>query len=202
MRPMERTEKTSFFKDFLNMPVLDRNGEKVGKVIDLAVRMGETFPRVSSVIVEVSCRTPPFGWAHFHTVIPWRNVKEFNGKEMILSIETQNIKIGILRKNELLLQKCVMDQQIVDNQGRKLVRVNDIRLKEVDGKLRLAGVETGMWGFFSRLGGKKLEGLARFFNVKIMENIIMWELVEKFDSEMKRIKLGISREMMRDMYNL
>jgi hypothetical protein len=35
-----------------------------------------------------------------------------------------------------------------------------------------------------------------------MENIIMWDLVEQFDSEMKRIKLSISQEMLKDLINI
>ena len=49
---------------------------------------------------------------------------------------------------------------------------------------------------------KRLERVANQLNVKIMENIIMWDLVEQFDNEMKRIKLSISQEMLKDLINL
>jgi hypothetical protein len=60
-----------------------------------------------------------------------------------------------------------------------------------------------MKGLLARLGGgKRLEQVTSAFRLKVMENIIMWDLVEKFDSEMKRIKLGISQDMLKDLFNL
>ena len=65
------------------------------------------------------------------------------------------------------------------------------------------GVETGIKGLLYRLGaGRRLVRVANLLNVKIMENIIMWDLVEQFDNEMKRIKLSISQEMLKDLINL
>jgi magnesium transporter len=196
-------ETTSFSQDYVGMPVVDRAEERVGKILDLAVKMGEPFPPVTSLAVEVSVRTGSFGWAKFPAIIPWIQVEEFDENLVKLSILPESIRLGALKKNELLLGKSVMDQQVVDSEGRKLLRVNEVKLREVDGRLRLAGVEVGMKGLIGRLGGgKRLEHVASAFRLKVMENIIMWDLVEKFDSEMKRIKLGISQDMLKDLYNL
>jgi len=196
-------ETTSFSQDYLGMPVVDREGQRVGKILDLAVKMGEPFPPVSSLVVEVSVRAGSFGWAKFPAIIPWTQVEEFDENLVKLSILPEGVRLGALKKNELLLGKSVMDQQVVDNQGRKLLRVNDVKLHELDGRLRLAGVEAGMKGLLFRLGGgKRLEQMSRLFKLKVMESIIMWDLVEKFDSEMKRIRLGISQDMLKDLYNL
>jgi hypothetical protein len=60
-----------------------------------------------------------------------------------------------------------------------------------------------MLGLLTRLGPmRRMPALARFFRIKIMQNIIMWDIVDEFDREMNRIKLGISQEMVRDLYNL
>lgn len=196
-------ETTSFSQDYVGMPVADKKSERVGKILDLAVKMGEPFPPVSSLAVEVSVRTGAFGWAKFPAIIPWSQVEEFDETVVKLSVLPESIRLGELKKNELLLGKSVMDQQVVDSEGRKLLRVNEIKLREVDGRLRLAGVEVGMKGLLARLGGgRRLDQVSGAFRLKIMENIIMWDLVEKFDSEMKRIKLGISQDMLKDLYNL
>ncbi len=196
-------ETTSLSQDYIGMPVVDKKGERVGKILDLAVKMGETYPPVSSLAVEVSVRRGEFGWAKFPAIIPWTQVEEFDEKVVKLSILPESIRLGELKRNELLLGRDVMDQQVVDSEGRKLLRVNEVKLREVDGRLRLAGVEVGMKGLLARLGGgKQLDLVAHAFRLKIMENIIMWDLVETFEREMKRIKLGISQDMLKDLYNL
>ena len=196
-------QSTSFTKDFLDLWVSDKEGIKIGRVSDLAITMGEEFPNVSSLVVAVKLRISLFGSAKFEAVIPWRQVKSLDEDGIALGIAFSEVKTGKLNQRELLLKKNVMDQQIVDNEGRKILRVNDVKLKAFNEHLRLVGVETGIKGLLYRLGaGRRLVRVANLLNVKIMENIIMWDLVEQFDNEMKRIKLSISQEMLKDLINL
>ncbi|MBI4727111.1 hypothetical protein HY768_07805 [candidate division TA06 bacterium] len=196
-------QATSFTKDFLDLWVSDKEGIKIGRVSDLAIKMGEEFPTVSSVVVAVKLRISLFGYAKFEAVVPWRQVKSLNEKGIALRIAYSEVKTGKLEQGELLLKTNVMDQQIVDNEGRKILRVNDVKLKCFSEHLRLVGVEVGIKGLLYRLGaGRRLERLANQLNVKIIENIIMWDLVEQFDNEMKRIKLSISQEILKDLINL
>jgi magnesium transporter len=196
-------QSTSFTKDYLGLKVLDKSGETIGQVADLAIRMGEEFPTVSAIITAVSVRVSLFGKAKFEAVIPWRTVKKCGEDGIALRIEFSELKTGKLGQDELLLKKHVMDQQIVDNEGRKILRVNDVKLRTMHEHIRLVGVEAGIKGLLYRLGaGRRLERVANLLNVKIMENIIMWDLVEQFDSEMKRIKLSISQEMLKDLINI
>jgi sporulation protein YlmC with PRC-barrel domain len=194
---------TSFTKDYLGLPVIDKDGVKVGKVADLAVKMGEEFPGVSSVAVLVKIRVSLLGSARFEAIIPWKAVKAVDDDRIVLKIAYSEIKPGKLEKSELLFNRHVMDQQIVDNEGRRLLRVNDVKLRAVGDALVLVGVEVGIKGLLYRLGaGRRLERVARMMNLKIMENIIMWDLVEQFDDQMKQIKLSVSQEMLKDLMNL
>jgi magnesium transporter len=194
---------TSFTKDYYGLRVIDQDGEKIGSIADMAITMGEEFPKVSSVVVSVKVKLSLLGSAKFEAIVPWRAVKYCDDREMRLRTAYSALKPGKLEKDELLFQKRIMDQQIVDNEGRKLLRVNDVRLKAMGEHLRLVGVEVGIQGLLYRLGaGKRLERVAKMLNVKIMENIILWDLVEQFDNEMNRIKLGISQEMLKDVMNL
>jgi magnesium transporter len=196
-------QATSFAKDYLKLHVRDMYGEHIGTISDLAIKMGEEFPSVTSIVVSVKVRVSLLGRARFEAIIPWRFIKKCDEEAITLKIGFSEVKPGKLDKGELLLGKHVMDQQIVDHEGRKLLRVNDVKLKPDGHHIRLVGVETGIKGLLYRLGaGKKLTRIAKILNVKIMENIIMWDLVEQFDDEMKRIKLAISQEMLKDLINL
>jgi magnesium transporter len=194
---------TSFTKDYYNLKVIDKAGEKIGSIADMSITMGEEFPKVTSIVVSVKVKLSLLGSAKFEAIVPWRTVKYCDEREMKLGVGYSELKPGRIGKDELLFKKHIMDQQIVDNEGRKLLRVNDVKLKAMDGNLRLVGVEVGIKGLLYRLGaGRRLERLADKFNVKIMENIILWDLVSQFDREMNRIKLVISQEMLKDLMNL
>ena len=56
------------------------------------------------------------------------------------------------REHEILLRADLLDKQIVDIEGRKVIRVNDVRLDEVDGALRVVAVDVGAAGLVRRLG--------------------------------------------------
>jgi len=194
---------SSFSRDYVGMIVSDSNNIKIGRITDLAVRMGEEFPPVSSVLVTRGIKPGFLGKVKAKIFIPWKYVKKVEEKGIWLKVSLEEIVSHSLNEDELLLGKNVMDQQVLDNKGRRLLRVNDVKIKKVNGKLRLAGIEVGMMGLIRRLGpGRKLEGLTNLFRVKIMENIIMWDIVADFDREMNRIKLGISQEMLKNLYNL
>ena len=196
-------QSTSFTKDYLGLKVRDKDGETIGQVTDLAIKMGEEFPTVSSVVVAVKLRISLFGSAKFEAVVPWRQVKSLEEKGIALRIAYSEVKTGRLEQGELLLKTNVMDQQIVDNEGRKILRVNDVKLKCFNEHLRLVGVEVGIKGLLYRLGaGRRMESVAKMLNLKIMESIIMWDLVEQFDREMQQIKLVISQKMLKDLMNL
>jgi magnesium transporter len=197
-------EQDSFFRHYLGRPVLDAELKRIGRVSDLAVRMGEEFPPVSKVAVLVQTRGGRMGNARYTAMVSWDDIARFEPRSVNLNIPLRDVAIGEIEQEELLLKKNIMDQQVVDDSGKKILRVNDIKLAHAaDGHLRLVGVDTGMLGLLGRLGPMtRVPALARLFRIKIMQNIIMWDVVDEFDREMNRIKLGISQEMVKDLYNL
>ena len=85
-----------------------------------------------------------------------------------------------------------MDKQIVDIDGRKVVRVNDLRLDDVEGTLHLVAVDVGAAGLLRRLG---IEGpfrtLARNLRLPIPERYIDWEDVDPVETSIASIKLRV-----------
>lgn len=203
-------KEISFYRDIINKIVLDKNGEKIGKIHDLSVIMGEEFPSISDLIMVLKKTIGQSSKINIfkHTeitdvVIPWEQVERINEVSIYLKLPKEEIVPTQLKENELLLHRDIMDQQIVDNKGQRILRVNDIRLKEIDGKLILVGVEVGLHGILVRLSQEKgLEALINVFRKKVVDNIIMWDKVEQFDQKMNQLKLNISQEMVKYLYNL
>src|SRR5262249_54167561 len=120
--------RDSFFRHYLGRPVVDREGARIGRVSDLAVRMGERFPPVSSVAVLVQTRSGRLGASRYTAIVPWGRIARFDAREVRLAIPLKEVQHGALGADELLLKKNIMDQQVVDDRGRKILRVNDITL--------------------------------------------------------------------------
>src|SRR3981189_2108394 len=112
------------------------------------------------------------------------------------------------RPNEawLAVQKDLLDQQIIDTAGRKVVRVNDVDLTEIQTnehvELRIAQVDVGLPGAMRRL----LQGIApsavvRKLQSRLPQRTIRWEFVNLIESDpLRRVKLRITHEKLEDLH--
>jgi len=108
--------------------------------------------------------------------------------------------------NYLYLQQDLVDRQIIDVHGRKVVRVNDVDLEWLGRGaahlLRVAEVEVGMRGAFRRvfkglLPRATLEALSRKFG----PNGIPWQFVDVIEVDpARRVKLRIAHERLAEMH--
>src|SRR5271169_2017263 len=106
----------------------------------------------------------------------------------------------------LAVQKDLLDQQIIDTEGRKVVRVNDVDLSELRTnehvELRITQVDVGLPGAFRRL----LQGIApsamvRKLQGKLPQRSIRWEFVNLIEPDpLRRVKLRITHEKLEDLH--
>lgn len=82
-------------------------------------------------------------------MISWRKyVERFDEDGVYLKYPATDIRFSYLQPDEVLLARDIMNKQIVDTQGMKVVRVNDIKLSATgDNQLRLLGAEVGAEAF-------------------------------------------------------
>jgi len=87
---------------------------------------------------------------------------------------------------------CSSDLQIVDIDGRKVVRVNDLRLDDVEGRLHLVAVDVGAAGLLRRLGLERgYRVLARNLRLPTPERYIDWEDVDPVETSIASIRLRV-----------
>ncbi len=172
-----------YLSQAIGRPVLDANGEPLGKVDDLIVAVGDRYPPVTGLVVATDQR---------RIFLPWSGVASFDGSGARLSGDTIDITRFSQRPDEILLRADLLDKQIVDIDGRKVVRVNDLRLDDVDGNLHLVAVDVGASGLLRRLG---IEGaytiLARNLRLPTPERYIDWEDVDPVETSIASIRLRI-----------
>ena len=172
-----------YLSQVIGRPVRDRNDEPIGKVADLIVAVGDRYPPVTGLVIETDRR---------RIFLPWTSVDRLDDSGAKLSTLTMDLGKFSQRPNEILLRSDLMDKQIVDIDGRKVVRVNDLRLDEVEGALHLVAVDVGAAGLLRRLGVEGgLRTVARNLHVHVPEKYIDWEDVDPVETSIASIKLRV-----------
>lgn len=181
-----------YLSQVIGRPALDVDGEPIGKVADLIVAVGERYPPVTGLVLETDRRK---------IFLPWSSVVSVDTTGARLRTSTLDIAKFQQRPNEILLRSDLMDRQIVDIDGRRVVRVNDLSLDTVEGSLRLVAVDVGAAGLLRRLG---IEGpyrtLARNFRLPVPERFIDWEDVDPVESSIASIKLRVPHARLAELH--
>ncbi len=172
-----------YLSQAIGKPVRDAGDEPMGKVADLIVDVGDRHPPVTGLVVRTDRR---------EIFLPWESVESVDATGARLRTQTIDIGRYHQRPDEIRLATDLMDKQIVDIDGRKVVRVNDLRLDQQGGMLHLVAVDVGAAGLIRRLG---IEGvwrvLARNLRLPVPERYIDWEDVDPVESSIASIKLRV-----------
>jgi hypothetical protein len=124
-------------------PLLDSDGQRLGKVDDLIVRLGEPgYPPITGFLVSVAGR---------RSYLPAEAVADMTPGGVVLRTATLDLGRFERRAEEVLLKHDVLDHQLINVDGARLVRANEIELARVEGWWRVVGVDTGPRGGLRRL---------------------------------------------------
>jgi CBS domain-containing protein len=159
-----------YVSELIGIPVVDRLQEPVGEVRDIILTVGDVFPRVTGLLLQ----TPR------DAVILMTEI-DLIGKQFVVtkSVE-ERIVFTKLRPEELLLVRDLMDKQIVDTEGARVIRVNDLKLAKVAQDVRLIAADVGFRGLLRRLGGLGLfDFILGIFGKKVPDTLIGWDHVEQ-----------------------
>jgi magnesium transporter len=181
-----------YLSQAIGRPVRDQAGEPIGTVADLIVAIGDRYPPVTGIVVKTNGR---------QIFLQWSSVASLDASGAVLSTTAIDISKFQQRPNEIGLRQDLMDRQIVDIDGRKVVRVNDLRLDEVEGALHLVAVDVGASGLLRRLG---LEGswrtIARGLHREVPERYIDWEDVDPVERTIASVKLRVPHKGLAELH--
>ena len=186
-----------YLSQLMGNPVYAADGEKIGSVSDLGIATGEVFPRVTSLAFKGPGRTP--------FMISWRKyVDTYDEKEIHLKVPAVEIRFSYLQPDEVLIARDILNKQIVDTRGMRVVRVNDLKLSDTSStQLRLLGAEVGARGILRSLS-PALEHVAlkvaRTFGHPISERIIAWSYMDLVERDLSNVKLSVSHKTLDDMH--
>jgi len=187
------TQFTFYLSQVTGCKIYDLNGIRLGKVLDIlvnTVQHGQPHDEAFRPVI-VGIKTKING------EIKYLNFKFFKieNKKKDLSFicnQIEQLPESII-ENCLPLVKNILDRQIVDINGRKLVRVNDIRLVSIESVTHAIAVDIGTEGLLRRLGvAEVINRSLKLFNFKLPSEFILWDDVEAFDTTNFNIKLSHS----------
>jgi hypothetical protein len=158
-------------------PLRDSNGERLGRVEDVIVRLGGTgYPPITGFLVKVAGRTSYLGVAR---------VSEIRDDGVVLNKAKLDLRHFERREEEVLLKRDVLDRQLINVEGARLVRANEIELADIAGSWRVVGVDTGPRGGLRRLLPKPLGHRIA------TGDFLDWASVEPFVGHVPTVRLRI-----------
>lgn len=177
----------AFASEMIKKPVLDPKGEDIGRVKDFTVIKGELLPKVDSLIIERKKKLYK---------LPWKDLTIFNKRIISASIYGESLMPYEITEDDLLAGRDIMDKQIVDANGAKVVRVNDIKIEAYKSDAVLVAVDVGMRGILRRLGIERSgEGFLRMFNMQLPHYLISWNYIQLLQPKLTAISLTVPRQM-------
>jgi CBS domain-containing protein len=155
----------------------DGDGERLGRVDDLIVRLGDDdHPPITGVLVTVAGR---------QAYVPAERVADIANGEVRLSKAKLDLRRFERRPEEVLLKKDVLDRQLINVDGARLVRANEIELARLEGWWRVVGVDTGPRGALRRL-------VPRWLGPKLRTGEFLdWASLEPFVGHVPTVRLRV-----------
>jgi CBS domain-containing protein len=161
----------AYLSALLRYGVYDAEGKPLGRLDDVLVRPHERFPEVVSVAVRLE-------GDHETLYVPWGTIRTASSEGMRLSAARADLPLTQPSADDIYLRRDVMDKQIVDISGRRVVRVHDLKLGAVGNRVLLTHADVGTRGMLRRLGWEHFTlGLLRLLRVHLPERLIAWEHV-------------------------
>ncbi len=170
-------------------------GEEVGRLADLVARWAdppgpasspeasvESYPPVTGLVVQVG---------HRQVFVAADQVAELGRQGVRLSSARLDLREVERREGEVLLARDVLDHQLVDTDGMKVIRAADLYLAQVAGRWRLVGVDVSMQTLARRLGP------ARWRWVPTPERVIDWAAIQPFGIDPGQVRLRGSARRLR-----
>lgn len=180
-----------FASEIIGDPVVDRVQEYIGSVKDIVITLGETFPKVTGLVLKIE------GMKKENRVLLVNEIDLVGKKFVAIRSTKDRLALTSLREGEVCLLRDVIDQQVVDLDGARVIRVNDLKLAKVDQDIRLIAADVGFRGILRRLGWERpVAWLWGLFRRDIHDQLIGWDHVQNLAGG----KVAIPKKTITDLH--
>ena len=170
-----------YLSKLLGSPVKDVENKSAGTLHDLVVSIRQAYPRVTAVGVRRRGKT---------LYAPWDAVSSFEESGLLLRIQGAELAERELEADELNLSVTFLDKQLVDTEGRKVIRVNDIQLLRNGPFVHVAAVDVSSNAILRRVGLAKVgDRISKTRNPK--PHLIDWKDVDIEQTDEAAVRLAV-----------
>jgi sporulation protein YlmC with PRC-barrel domain len=139
-----------YLSQILGRPIFDARNDKIAVIKDVIVRYGEEdYPPVIGIVARYNRRL---------FFIPKRDISDLSEMGAKMRSTVLDLNPFTRREGEVLLGRDVLDNQLIDVDGKRVVRVNDVQLIKAAGVWRVTGADVSLKGFVRRLMPKGFYG--------------------------------------------
>ena len=171
--------RSCYLSRVLNCKVLMADGKSIGTIQEF-VASNEERPKIIAAIVKVNGQPKVLDWAQL-------TIEQASSYR----IRCNQIVETTIPEQTILLKKNILDKQIIDIDGKKVVRVNDVRLAAISTGLYVVAVDVGLEGLLRRLDiAKPVKKMLQLFNKNISGKLILWSNMEAFVPPLDSLKLS------------
>lgn len=177
-----------FLSELLNKTVYDSRNEAVGKCVDVYVNPDTGFPAVAAIGLQRG------GQEYLLSAL---DLAHIDGKRIVCNGRLRDLALYEPSGGEIGLARQVLDKQIIDINGKRVVRVNDLQFTYVNGKYRLVAVDATPEGLARRVG------LGKFFSVlgnHAQGGSIPWDQIDPTAIGAAGIPLKVARNDLAKMH--
>ena len=176
-----------FFSQIQGKPIYDPHGRKVGHLRDLAIRWEAGTPRVTGIKFAKGVQRH----------IPVDQIKWIHDTHLDLHQQPDDATLIPMHPDELYLDKWIMDKQIIDLKGSKVVRVNDIKLiwLQTNGQRYIVptAVDIGFRGLARRLG-------VEFLFRRLHNHFVWWEFIQHLEEKTASLILRSEKQQLDQLH--
>ena len=142
-----------YLSQVLGRPIRDLEGERVATVKDVIVRLGDDdHPPVTGLVARYRRRD--------FFMSRWR-MTNLSEQGVRLNSDILDLRPFVRRDGEVLLARDVLDKQLIDVDGKRVVRVNDVQIIDAAGEWRVTGADVSLQGLWRRLAPSGFVGTNR-----------------------------------------
>ena len=183
----------AFVSELLGRPVADVEGERIGVLEDLIGTLKSEVPHPQIAAIVIKC-------AGSSLIVPLIDVAVLIAPAIPLAKRLTDIVPYQPGDRDVYLARDVLDKQIIDTNGVRVVRVNDLEVTRVNGQFYIANVDIGGLGLLRRLGlAKVAQRLAGRLHRRLPTGMISWDEVELLALD-QPMRLRVPSDKLHDLH--
>jgi magnesium transporter len=183
----------AFVSELLGRPVADVDGERIGVLADLigTLKSEQPHPQLAAIVVK---------HAGSQLLVPLSDVAVLIAPAIPLSRHLKHLEPYQPGERDVWLARDVLDKQIIDTNGVRVVRVNDLEITRVNGHYYVANVDIGGLGLLRRLGlARVAQRLANRLHRRLPTGMISWDEVELLSTD-QPMRLRVPSDKLHDLH--